>query len=261
MRLKNRAYGGEAVLKDVVRADGVPEYDPWEDAVEKQDPRFSYLEKAKPVRAPRTLKEAPISLLEGAKSMPAVAKPKAGLSYNPTFLEYDQLLTEEGDKEVEAEKKRIREAMEEEERLARIEAAQNERDDIQTEDESVWEGIESEYETAEWLKKRRPERKTPAERNKVKRRKVAERQMRHEAEMKRRAQQAERIKAITEEMKEEDVSNALAVVESEESSDVEVDDRVLRRRKLGKAPYVSLISDYIYTCANKILDSQSDPSN
>ncbi|MCJ1249799.1 hypothetical protein MMC30_007025 [Trapelia coarctata] len=235
-RLKNRAYGGAAVPKDIIKADGTPEYDPWEDVVEVQDPRFSYLEKPKPVRAPMTLKEAPISLLEGAKAMPAIAKPKAGLSYNPTFHEYDQLLTEEGDKEVEAEKKRIREAKEEEERLARIEAAQNERDDIQTEDESAWEGIESEYETAEWLKERRPERKTPAERNKVKRRKVVERQMKHDAEMKRRAQQAERIKAIAQEMKEQDAGNAVAVVGSEESSDEEVDDRVLRRRKLGKAP-------------------------
>jgi len=241
--LKNRAYGGEAVPKDIIKADGAPEYDPWEDVVEVQDPRFTYLEKAKPVRAPRTLKEAPISLLQGAKAIPAVTKPKAGLSYNPTFHEYDRLLTEEGDKEVKAEKKRIREAKEEEERLARIEAAQNERDDIQTEDESAWEGIESEYETAEWLKKRRPERKTPAERNKVKRRKVAERQMKHDAEMKRGAQQAERIKVIAQEMKEQEFESAVAVVRSEESSDEEIDDRVLRRRKLGKAPYVSMALD------------------
>lgn len=225
--------------KDIIKADGVPEHDPWEDIVEMQDPRFSYLEKQNPVRPPRTLKEAPISLLQGAKAMPAVAKPKAGLSYNPTFHEYDQILTEEGDKEVEAEMKRIREAKAEEERQARIEAAQNERDDIQTEDESAWEGIESEYETAEWLKKRRPERKTPAERNKVKRRKAAERQMKHDAEMKKRAQQAERIKAIALEMKEQDTTNAIAVIPSEESSDDEVDDRMLRRRKLGKALYVS----------------------
>lgn len=237
-RLKNRAYGGEAIPKDVINADGVPAHDPWKDAVDEQDPRFSYLEKKKPVRAPRTLKEAPISLLAGAKAMPAVAKPKAGLSYNPTFHEYDQLLTEEGDKEVEAERKRIHQAQEEDERLARIEAAQDERDDIQTEDESAWEGIESEYETAEWLQKRRPERKTPSERNKVKRRKAAERQMKHDAEMKRRAQQADRIKAITQEMKEQDASNANAVIPSEDSSDDEIDDRLLRRRKLGKAAYV-----------------------
>ena len=235
-RLKNRAYGGEAVPKDIIKADGVPEYDPWEEVVDVPDPRFSYLEKPKPVRAPRTLKEAPISLLEGAKAIPAITKPKAGLSYNPTFHEYDKLLTEEGDKEVEAEKKRIREAKEEEERQARTEAAENERDDIQTDDESAWEGIESEYETAEWLKKRRPERKTPAERNKVKRRKAAERQMKHDAEMKRRAQQSERIKAIALEMKEQGGETSVAIVESEESSDEEIDDRMLRRRKLGKAP-------------------------
>ncbi|MCJ1404869.1 hypothetical protein MMC11_008095 [Xylographa trunciseda] len=234
-RLKLRAYGSEAVTKDIIKADGIPKHDPWaEHNVEVQDPRFSYLEKAKPVRAPNSLSEAPISLLGSAKAMPAVAKPRPGTSYNPAFEEWDRLLTEEGNKEVAAETKRRQVAKAEEVELARITAAQNERDDLLTEDESAWEGIESEYEGAEWLKKRRPERKTPAERNKVNRRKEAERQVKRDAERKRRTQQALQIKAIAQQMHAQDTTKNMALATVGDSSEEEIDDRVLRRRKLGK---------------------------
>ena len=223
--------------KDIVKADGVPEYDPWAEVIITEDPRFSYIEKRKPIRAPCTLNEAPISLLEGEKVMPAVVKPKAGLSYNPNFEDWDQLLIEEGEKEVEAERKRIKEAKEEQERLARIAAAQEERDDIQTEDESAWEGLESEYEAAEWLKKKRPERKTPAERNKIRRRKAAERLAKHEARFERDMQRAKEIQAITAQMqKMNKVERILPNDEPMTSSDSEIDDRYLRRRKLGTIP-------------------------
>ena len=240
-RLKNRAYGGEAVAKDIVEADSVPVHDPWAQTIEVDDPRFSYLEKPKSVRAPRSLKEDPISLLHGSKVMPAVARPKPGTSYNPSFKDWDQLLTEEGQKEVESEKKRIRERKAEEEHLARVAAAEKERDNLLTEDESAWEGIESEYEGSEWLRKRRPERKTPAERNKVKKRKEAERLVKHDAEMKRRAQQALRIKDIARQVNAKGNANAITIVENRDSSDDEVDDRVLRRRKLGKSAYALLL--------------------
>ena len=220
--------------KDIVKADGVPEYDPWEEVTITEDPRFSYIEKRRPIRAPSTLREAPISLLEGAKVMPAVMKPKAGLSYNPNFEDWDQLLVEEGEKEVKAEKKRIQEAKEEQERLARIAAAQEERDDIQTEDESVWEGFDSEYEAAEWLKKKRPERKTPAERNKIKRRKAAERLARHEARFEREIQRAKEIQVITAKMRKMNNLELMRPIdEAATSFDSEIDDRYLRRRKLG----------------------------
>ncbi|MCJ1438031.1 Glioma tumor suppressor candidate region protein 2 [Xylographa pallens] len=234
-RLKIRAYGGEAVTKDIIKADTIPMYDPWaEDNVEVQDLRFSYLEKAKPVRPPKSLTEAPISLLGSAKIMPAVTKPRAGTSYNPMFEDWDKLLTEEGNKEVEAEMKRRQEAKAEEEQQARILEAQHERDDLLTEDESAWEGIESEYEGAEWLQKRRPERKTPAERNKVNRRKEAERQAKRDLETKRRTQQALQIKAIALQVHSRDTIENMAIATIGDSSDEEIDDRVLRRRKLGK---------------------------
>ena len=223
--------------KDIVKADGVPEHDPWEEVNITEDPRFSYIEKPKPIRAPCTLKEAPISLLEGPKVMPAVVKPKAALSYNPNFEDWDKLLVQEGEKEVEAEKKRIQEAKEEQERLARITAAQEERNDIQTEDESAWEGFESEYEAAEWLKKKRPERKTPAERNKIRRRKAAERLAKHEARFETEMQRAKQIQAITVQMQKlNKLEHIVAIDDAITSSDSEIDDRYLRRRKLGTVP-------------------------
>lgn len=139
----------------------------------------------------------------------------------------------EGQKEVEAEKKRRREAELEQGRLDRIAAAENERDaDIQTEDESAWEGFESDYEGAEWLKKRRPERKTPAERNKVKRRKEAERLEKWEKQRKEREKQQRQIGEIARQMKTEAKARALAKAELEKLGGV--NGRILRRKRFGK---------------------------
>ena len=243
-RLKNRAYGGESVTKDVVVSDQTPGYDPWTDVIKIQDPRFSYLESPKSIRAPRTLKEAPISLHQGQKAVSAVAKPKPGTSYNPTFEDWDQLLTEEGQREVESERKRILEAEQERIRLERIQSAQNERDEIQTEDDSAWEGFESEYETEEWLAKKRPERKTPAERNKVKKRKETERKAKWDMQLKKRDEQAKQIKAIAKQIEARAKARASVVkTDQAESSDDEVDERLLRRRKFGKSEYVKLFSE------------------
>ena len=200
---------------------------------EGQDPRFSYLDKTKPIKAPATLKEAPVSLIAGSSNVPAVAAPKPGTSYNPIFQEWDALLTAEGQKEIEAEKKRRKEAELEQERLDRIAAAEIERDaDLQTEDESAWEGFESDYEGAEWLNKRRPERKTPAERNKVRRRKEAERREKWEKKQKEREKQQRQIGEIARQMRNEDRHQVLVNVGLDRPQ--EVDERVLRRRKFGK---------------------------
>ncbi|MCJ1271748.1 hypothetical protein MMC22_011653 [Lobaria immixta] len=235
-RLRRIAYGGETVSKDIIKTDAAPDHDPWGLVIAEteQDSTFSYLEKPKPIRAPRTLKQAPISLVAGTDAFPAVAKPKAGNSYNPVFQDWDRLLTEEGEKEVEAERKRRREAELEADRLNRIAAAQEERDDIQTEDESAWEGFESEFEGAEWLKKRRPERKTPAERNKAKRRKDAERRSKWDLQRKKTAQQAQRIKEIARTVDAETKAREIANSKGRVPAPAEADDRILRRRKLGK---------------------------
>jgi len=246
-RLRQIAYGNQSV-EDVIKTNEAPDYDPWamtkpEDEV--QDPRFSFLEKKKPIRAPLTLKEAPISLVAGKGSVPAVPQPKPGTSYNPVAQDWEELLVAEGQKEVEAEKKRLKEAGMEKERLNRIAAADNERehDDIQTEDESAWEGFESDYSGAEWLNKKRPERKTPTERNKFKRRKEAERREKWEKIEKEREKQQKQIGEIIKKAKDEAKFKALVRAKRDsDGEDEEVDDRVLRRRRLGKDAYVYLTS-------------------
>ena len=242
-RLKNIAYGGEGVPKDIITADGTPDYDAWADTLQLEgnhDPSFSFLDPPKAKKAPKTLKEAPVSLVVNGKDVPAVKKPTAATSYNPVFQDWDKLLTEEGEKEVGAERKRLQEAAQEKERLERIATAQEEDNYAQTEDESAWEGFESEYEGEEWLTKRRPERKTPAQRNKAIRRKEAERQERWAAQMKKRAQQAEQIKAIAKAVTAREKARLQISVQARDDTDSEVDDRKLRRRKFGKNPYVTL---------------------
>ena len=236
-RLQRIAFGGESVFKNVAEHDDVPYQDPWasESSETKTDPKFHFLDKPKKIRAPKTLKEPSISLVEGTSIYPAVPKPKAGVSYNPMFEDYDNLLVEEGLKEVDAERQRLREAAVEQQSLDRIAQAQEELDGIHTEDESVWEGIESEYEGEEWLEKRRPERKTPAERNKAKRRKEAERQAKQDLNMKKRAQQAQKIKEIAREVKSNEEAQIAKLAKIEASSNEHANEAILRRRKLGKS--------------------------
>lgn len=235
-RLKRIAYGNNNVSKAIIKLDEAPDHDPWApvDDDTAQDPRFSYLEKSKPIRAPPTLTEAPISLVIGANSFPAVAQPKSGTSYNPLFQDWSDLITQEGEKEVEAEKGRLKAAEIEKREQERIAAAvSDEEKAFQTEDESAWEGFDDGYEGSEWLKKRRPERKTPAERNKIKRRKVADRQAKYDLHLKEKARQAQAIKDIARSVEHE---ARLKIIQNqeEESAPIEVDDRILRRRRLGK---------------------------
>ncbi|KAL8840727.1 MAG: hypothetical protein Q9170_001245 [Blastenia crenularia] len=244
-RLKNIAYGGESVRKDVVRTDDTPSYDPWNQGsatTNEPDPSLSYLEQPKPIKAPSTLKKSPISLLASTSSLSAVPKPKPGISYNPVFQDWDALLTSAGAAEVSAERRRLAEVAAEEEKQLLIAAAQNEKenDEYNIEDESAWEGFESENEVAEWLKKKRPERKTPAERNKVKRRKEAERQAKREAQMKAREKQAKQMETIIKQADREAKARAsigAAVAnqkDGQDSGENDVDDQTLRRRKFGK---------------------------
>ncbi|KAI5291634.1 hypothetical protein KEM54_002564 [Ascosphaera aggregata] len=232
VRLKKVA--AETSLEQVTAPSAVPAYDPWGDApIEKlDDSKFSFLPKPKPVTVPSTLKQAPVVLTANQKPVPAVKKPDPGQSYNPEFTEWDRLLTEEGQREVEAEKKRLVEQAEEEERQRLIAAAQAEPDDeAQPDDESEWEGFESEYEpTPEWLNKKRPQRKTSAQRNRVKRRKEAERKAKWEAQMKKKEEQMNKINRSADTAAEE----GMRMEKLESSSDDEGDDRKLRRRAFGR---------------------------
>jgi nucleolar protein 53 len=239
-RLRKIADGqqGEALV-EITEAS----FDPWdaqkdvEEAV--QDPRFSFLEKARKKKAPSTLKQKPISLAANGKSIPAVKKPEGGYSYNPMFTDYEERLTAEGEKEVAAEKSRM--AVVEAERIrleaaaksaAEAEAVEARAELSEWEEDSVWEGFESGTEDVR-LNAKRPERKTPAQRNKIKKRKEEELKAKMAADIKKKNEQAARIKQIAKEIIVKNKSRALALLQNDDSSS-DGDDLELRRRKLGK---------------------------
>ncbi|KAI9770573.1 MAG: hypothetical protein M1840_003163 [Geoglossum simile] len=237
-RIKHIAFGGESVLKDVVKIPETNTLDPWMDgdgAVAARDSRFSFLEPPKPVKEPKTLKQAPISLAVNGGEIPAVKKPDPGISYNPTFKDWDELLVREGEREVEAERKRLWEA-EEERRILEIAAAVAEEEDIVNSDQ---EGDGEDPETGPtedaWLVQKRPERKTQAQKNRVKRRKEAERRALWEARMKKKALQAAEIRKIQKAIEAKERARAEKVAKSGEATG-EGDDRILRRRRFGKIP-------------------------
>lgn len=253
-RLKEVAYGGEKVHKNVVNTEGVATHDPWAEQMPVVVlPTQTYIDAPQVLTAPKTLKHAPISLTATGKVVPHVARPAAGRSYNPSFADWTHLLKREGNKEIAAEEKRLADAQLEAERLARVAKAAEEaeleaaREAAASEyDESEWEGIQSEIEDAE-LRRKRPERMTPAERNKAKRRKVAERLEKHEKRTRERDEQLKRVTAIKRDLdmkvatrrsaSQEAIVDAKfpGSVESEDEADDEEDtSAALRRRKFGK---------------------------
>jgi nucleolar protein 53 len=218
-RLRQIAYGGEQVNKDVVQTGGDAEYDPWAVQEVKKDPAFSFLEAKKPTREPVTLKHAPVSQAKSGKAIPAVRKPTGGKSYNPKFEDWQNELMRESDKAVEAEKKRLQEAQEEAELMERA-AAETESDSGEESVwESEWEGF-SENEDKK-IKAKRPERKSLSQRNKIKRRKEAERLARHEAKMKKKEQQVQEIKKLAKSVEAKEKARA-AVREALENKTLEL---------------------------------------
>ncbi|KAL8745568.1 MAG: hypothetical protein Q9190_002306 [Brigantiaea leucoxantha] len=237
-RLRKIAYGGESFHKDVASTNITPNHDPWalESRQNEEDQQFSYLERPKAIKVPSTLNRPPVSLIASNKALPAIPKPAPGKSYNPMFQDWDHLLTSEGVKEVEAEKKRLEEQQAELQKQELIAAAQDEKDEWLTQDESAWEGFESDYENADSLAKKRPERKTQAERNRIKRKKAAERQAKHDANTKEKEKQARQISNIAKQVEAEaetkNNSSAL-VLKSDDSESERSEDQTLRRRKFG----------------------------
>ncbi|KAL2814064.1 hypothetical protein BDW59DRAFT_176576 [Aspergillus cavernicola] len=232
-RLKNVAKVGNPLGK----SSGSGFYDPWADEADPtpyDDPQFDYLEKPKQKVAPDTLKQAPISLAANGKVVPSVRPPAAGTSYNPSFQEWDQLLQEQGEKAVEEEKKRLEEERKEQEQQRKIAEASDDDGQEKSDDESAWEGFESEYEKPEWLNKKRPERKTKTQRNKIKRRKEAERQAKWEAQTKKMQDRVGQPPATDESVQEQGLEQ-----QSDGDDSDDGDDTALRRKPLGgkiKAP-------------------------
>lgn len=239
LRLRNLANGLQRGQDIIEITDSV--YDPWDEnhdmLAQVQDPRFSFLPRLKKKKAPKTLQHRPISLAASGKAIPAVKKPEGGYSYNPSYIEYEERLVTEGEREVAAEKKRL--ATAEAERLkleaaaksaAEAEAAEARIDLSEWDEESAWEGFESGDEDVK-LNDKRPERKTPAQRNKIKRRKEEERKVKHAAEIRRKHDQVMQAKNIAKSIATKKEADALVVADNDSSSGG--DDLVLRRRKLG----------------------------
>ncbi|OJD27888.1 hypothetical protein ACJ73_00705 [Blastomyces percursus] len=114
-------------------------HDPWDEdntPEPAEQMKLNFLEKPKPIVVPPTTKLPPVSLAANGKPVPSIKRPDAGISYNPMFEDWDRLLTEEGQKEVEAEKKRLEEEKAEKERLARIEAAKDDNGEAWLDEES-----------------------------------------------------------------------------------------------------------------------------
>ena len=143
-------------------------------------------------------------------------------------------------KEIEAERKRLRQAQAEEELAERIATSEKEAERetaLQTEDESAWEGFESDYDKTDWVGRKRPERKTPQERKKAERRKERERQEKMERMEKDREKREKRITELKDELDKEAKRKArsgveVSVIENNEERDF--DETALRRRRFGK---------------------------
>ncbi|KAJ4294737.1 hypothetical protein N0V88_004971 [Collariella sp. IMI 366227] len=102
--------------------------------------------------------------------------------------------------------------------VAVAEAAEARADLSEWEDDSAWEGFESAGEELS-VKAKRPRRKTQAERNRIKRRKEAEADAKHNAAMKKKVSQAERIKQIALEVAEKERQMELEKVEMSDASE------------------------------------------
>ncbi|KAI8635253.1 ribosome biogenesis protein Nop53/GLTSCR2 [Xylariaceae sp. FL1651] len=236
-RLRKVADGHHDSTVEITEAS----YDPWAAAPE---PVATEIEAIKDKRdgqkkAPKSFTKKPVSLLANGKTIPAVSKPTGGYSYNPKFEDYEARYTEEANKAVETEKKRL--AQEEADRLkaeaaarsaAIAEAAEARAELSEWDEDSEWEGFQSGGEELRPTAKR-PKRKTKAERNRIQRRKEEERRLKHEAKTKIRKDQLEQIKQIAQKAAERDQALALAKAEESDSSLASNDD-VLRRKQLGK---------------------------
>ena len=202
----------------------------------EDDDEFTYLETPRSKVAPATIGHAPIAMTASGKPVKAVKAPRAGTSYNPSFNDWDDLLNQEGQRLVDAEKKRLDAEQIDMERAARIATARSLEDAAgdRIDDESAWEGFESEYDRPGLLSKKRPERKTQAQRNKMKRRKAAEGQVLHLTKMADKRRQARELDQLAKngDAGKAELAGPVAIAENGLSSSDEGDDALLRRKRL-----------------------------
>lgn len=260
-RLKKFAYtDGKATEGDIVQQAQGATYDPWAEAAGPGNPphSLSFIEPPKSWREPVTLRRAPSAMTKSGKPAPNLRRPASGRSYNPSFPEWQTLVDRAGEKEISSEKERQEKMEKEKEHEARAEDVARqlerlERDAAEagiSDYESEWEGFQSEIDeegSRTLIAKRPPQRKTPAERNRVIRRKKAEAWERHEAKGREKEKQERRIEEIKKEMERIRRDQSLREWEGFESEaesldDFEAEENVLKRKRRSRTsiPYAPL---------------------
>lgn len=205
---------------------------------------ISHLPAQKP---PPTLRQPPLTLAANGRPVPAVPLPGGAKSYNPSFPEYEAAYELEAAKAVAAEQARLdalaaeqarreaaeRSAREAEEAEARAELSEWEEDG---EEFSEWEGCASGPEEDDIVRVKKPERKTKAQRNKIKRRKEEERKRKHEEAMKRKEAQLAQVRKLAREVEKRERQKALVKAAGDDvEPEVQLDEDIpLRRKQLGR---------------------------
>jgi len=237
-KLRDIAFRGDAVVKDVVDTSNDATYDPWDDQPQQKHEEYSFLEEKKPIKAPQTMQEKPVPLIEGRSEVKAVKLPGAGRSYNPDVNDWMAVLAREEGKEAELEARRQEQIQREAELQVLIEkaAAEQEEEDNGSEWESEWEGFTDRED--EVVTQKRPERKTHQERNRMKKRKLEEARRQGDEKVKVRKQQLAQLAQIRRQIEAKEAKSQQALIKSSEGSSdgEEHDERLKRRRPFGKTP-------------------------
>jgi nucleolar protein 53 len=239
-RLRGIAYGGQSTTTVLTKpGKSLPDYDPWAEpnplainAAEADDNKFDFIEKKKPIKAPATLKHKPIAL-SATGTVPAVRLPAAGISYNPQYEKWEELLHEEGEKEVVREKKRLEQEAEER-RIAELTA--------QPDPESASGSEESEDDQQTEARNtviREAKRKTQAQKNKARRLKEIEMKRGEERKLKKQERELLLVKKYARDLKKREnlrIANAIA---KKTIVDDKKNPKIMRKKKFGKVEYVA----------------------
>lgn len=236
--MKGIAYGQEQASGKLSSTKNIViDYDPWAEETpvkEKElaslhETKFSFIPQPKPIREPKTLKKPPVSLAESGRPVPAVRVPEAGISYNPEFSQWDELLQKEGQKEVELEQKRLAEQAED----RRIKELAAQPDPEESEEEEDYE-TETDSE-AEKPTRKMPERKTQVQRNKIKRQKEVERMKLQEQKLKKQAQEFALVKKYAKDIEAKERLRIAKRAARLLVDDDEKNPKLMRKKKFGKS--------------------------
>ncbi|KAI5847265.1 ribosome biogenesis protein Nop53/GLTSCR2 [Morchella snyderi] len=236
-RMKATAYGQEAASGELTSTKNITiDYDPWaeeapQDVADKEalhETEFSFIPAPQPFKEPKTLKQPPVSLAVSGRPVPAVRVPEAGISYNPEFAQWDALLQKEGAKEVELEQKRLADKAKAE-RIKALAAIPDVEEDSDEEGYST--GTDTE---AEKPVKKMPDRKTQAQRNKIKRRKELELIRLQEQKLKRQTAEFSLVKKYAKDVEARERLRLAKRAARLNIDDDEKNPKLMRRRKFGK---------------------------